>query len=68
MQNFTVTRIYSISNNIRFMKVNLININGIFAHKSYHVSTNDENLVKTLKFHMPRALSKIDGLKGKKPY
>ena len=31
------------------MKVNLININGIFAHKSYHVSLMDENLVKTLK-------------------
>lgn len=31
------------------MRANLININGIFAHKRRHVSLMEESLVKTLK-------------------
>ena len=47
------------------MKVNLININGIFAHKSYHVSLMDENLVKTLKVSHAKGISENRWYQGK---
>lgn len=49
MENFIVFRIYFISNNIRFMRVNFININGIFVYKCRYVLLMEESLVKILK-------------------
>ena len=47
------------------MRANLININGIFAHKSHHISLMDESLVKTLKIFCAKDISKNGLYKGK---
>lgn len=59
VKNFTGSRIYSISSKIEFMRFNLINMNGIFAHKSHHMSLMGESLVKTPKISCAKDISKI---------
>ena len=64
VKSFTVSRIYSIRSNIRFMSANLININGIFVHKSLYVSLMERSLVKTLKFSCANDISKNGWYRG----